>query len=132
MILASVRLIARDVRGLVAFYETVMGAKADWLAPVFAEIVTQGASLAIGSEETVALFQEGSAEAAANRTSIIELQVEDIDAEFARLKTLNVVHAPKLLPWGNRTFQLRDPEGNLVSLYMPETELAKARFGSRS
>lgn len=39
---------------------------------------------------------------------------------------------PKLLPWGNRTFQLRDPEGNLVSLYMPETEAAKARFGLRS
>lgn len=132
MKLASVRLIARDVRGLVAFYETVTGAKADWLAPVFAEIVTPGASLAIGSEDTVALFQEGSAEASANRTSIIELQVADIDAEFERLNGLDVVHEPKLLPWGNRTFQLRDPEGNLVSLYMPETEAAKARFGSRS
>ncbi len=132
MKLASVRLIARDVRGLVAFYETVTDVKADWLAPVFAEIVTPGASLAIGSEETVALFKEGSAEAAANRTSIIEFQVKDIDADFARLKTLDVVHEPKLLPWGNRTFQLRDPEGNLVSLYMPETEAAKARFGSRS
>ena len=132
MKLASVRLIARDVRGLVAFYETVTGTKAEWLAPVFAEIVTPGASLAIGSEETVALFQEGSAEAAANRTSIIELQVEDIDAEFARLKMQDLVHAPKLLPWGNRTFQLRDPEGNLVSLYMPETDAAKARFASLS
>ena len=132
MKLASVRLIARDVRGLVAFYETVTGVKADWLAPVFAEIVTPGASLAIGSEETVALLKEGSAEAAANRTSIIEFQVKDIDADFASLKTLDVVHEPKLLPWGNRTFQLRDPEGNLVSLYMPETEAAKARFGLRS
>ena len=67
MKLASVRLIARDVRGLVAFYETVTGVKADWLAPVFAEIVTPGASLAIGSEETVALLKEGSAEAAFER-----------------------------------------------------------------
>ena len=132
MKLASVRLIARDIRGLVAFYETVTDAKADWLAPVFAEIVTPGASIAIGSEATVALFQEGSAEAAANRTSIIEFQVNDIDAEFTQLKALEVVHAPKLLPWGNRTFQLRDPEGNLESLYMPETEAAKARFGLRS
>lgn len=72
MKLASVRLIARDIRGIVAFYETVTGAKADWLAPVIAEIVTPGASLAIGLEATVALFQEGSAEAAANRTSIVE------------------------------------------------------------
>lgn len=131
MKLASVRLIARDIRGLVAFYERVTGVEADWLAPVFAEIVMRGASLAIGSEETVVLFQEGSAEAAANRTSIIELEVGDIASEFARLKDLNVVHAPKLLPWGNRTFQLRDPEGNLVSLYMPESDAAIARFGGR-
>ena len=131
MKLASVRLIARDIRGLVAFYERVTGVEADWLAPVFAEIVTRGATLAIGSEETVVLFQEGSAEAAANRTSIIELEVGDIASEFARLKDLNVVHAPKLLPWGNRTFQLRDPEGNLVSLYMPESDAAIARFGGR-
>lgn len=95
MKLASVRLIARDIRGIVAFYETVTGAKADWLAPVFAEIVTPGASLAIGLEATVALFQEGSAEAAANRTSIVEFQVNDIDAEFTRLKALHVVHAPQ-------------------------------------
>jgi uncharacterized glyoxalase superfamily protein PhnB len=41
------------------------------------------------------------------------------------------VHEPKLLPWGNRTFQVRDPEGSAVSLFMPFTDAAKARFGSR-
>ncbi|WP_373355585.1 VOC family protein [Pseudoroseicyclus sp. CXY001] len=131
MKIASIRLIARDVQGLVAFYERVTGVKAQWLAPVFAEIVTPGASLAIGSEETVALFEAGSAEAGANRTAIIEFQVDDIDSEFARLEDLTVVHPPKMLPWGNRTFQLRDPEGNLVSLYSPESEAAKARFAQR-
>ena len=129
---ASVRLIAHDIKGLVAFYETLTGLKADWLAPVFAEIVTPSATLAIGSIETVALFQAGSAEPGANRTAIIELQVADLDAEFERLKGLaKVVHPPKLLPWGNRAFQLRDPEGTLVSLYMPVTGEAKARFGNR-
>lgn len=129
---ASLRLIARDINDLVAFYETLTGLKADWLAPVFAEIVTPSATLAIGSVETVALFQAGSAEPGANRTAIIELQVADLDAEFVRLKGLaEVVHPPKLLPWGNQTFQLRDPEGNLVSLYMPVTDEAKARFGNR-
>ena len=34
----------------------------------------------------MALFKEGSAEPAANRTAIIEFQVDDVDAEFARLK----------------------------------------------
>jgi len=39
---ASTRLIAADIKGMVAFYEMVTGLSADWLAPVFAEIVYPG------------------------------------------------------------------------------------------
>ena len=129
---ASVRLIAADIGAMVAFYEAVTGQAADWLAPQFAEIVTPAATLAIGSAETVAAFAEGSAEPAANRTAILEFMVDDVDAAFARLKDrAELVHAPKLLPWGNRSVQFRDPEGTVVSLFMPVTDAAKARFGSR-
>ena len=129
---ASTRLIARDIKVMVDFYEKVTGSKADWLAPIFAEIVTPAAVLAIGSAETVALFREGSAEPAANRTAILEFQVADVTAEFARLKDqVEVVHEPKMLPWGNCAAQFRDPEGTLISLYTPMTDAAKQRFGSR-
>jgi uncharacterized glyoxalase superfamily protein PhnB len=129
---ASTRLIAADIKRMVAFYEQVTGTTAQWLAPVFAEIVLPGAVIAIGSTETVPLFKEGSAEAGANRTAIIELLVDDVDAEFERLKDhVEVVSEPKLLPWGNRSTQFRDPEGSLVSLFTPATEAAKARFGAR-
>ena len=132
MKLASTRLIAGDIKTLVSFYEKVTAQKAEWLAPVFAEIVTPSAALAIGAAETVALFKEGSAEPAANRTAILEFQVGDVDAEFARLKDeVDVVHEPKMLPWGNRATQFRDPEGTLVSLYTPVTEAAEKRFGGR-
>jgi uncharacterized glyoxalase superfamily protein PhnB len=129
---ASTRLIAADIKAVVGFYEMVTGQPAEWLAPVFAEIVTPSATLAFGSVETVALFKEGSAEAAANRTAIIEFMVDDVDAEFARLiDKVEVVHEPKMMPWGNRSVQFRDPEGTLVSLFMPVTDAAKRRFGSR-
>lgn len=129
---ASTRLIAADIKALVSFYENVTGQTAEWLAPVFAEIVTPSATLAIGSVETVALFKEGSAEPAANRTAIIEFQVDDVEAEFARLKDqVEVVQEPRLMPWGNCAAQFRDPEGTLVGLYTPVTEAAKKRFGSR-
>lgn len=129
---ASTRLIARDIKALVGFYEKVTGQKAEWLAPVFAEIVTPAATLAFGAAETVALFKEGSAEPASNRTAIMEFQVEDVEAEFVRLKNdMEVVHEPKTMPWGNRAAQFRDPEGTLVLLYTPMTEAAKKRFGSR-
>ncbi|HEY5203024.1 MAG TPA: VOC family protein [Roseiarcus sp.] len=129
---ASTRLVAADIKAMVGFYELVTGQRAEWLAPVFAEIVTPAATLAIGSLETVALFKEGSAEPAANRTAIIEFMVDDVDAEFARLKDkIEVIHEPKLMPWGNRAAQFRDPEGTAVSLFMPATDAAKARFATR-
>ena len=83
---ASTRLIAADIKGMVAFYEMVTRLSAAWLAPVFAEIVTPVATLAIGSAETVALWKAGSAEPGANRTASIEFQVEDIDADYERLE----------------------------------------------
>ena len=129
---ASVRLIAADIKAMVIFYELVTGQTADWLAPQFAEIVTPAATLSIGSVETVAAFAEGSAEPGANRTAILEFMVADVDAVFDRLKgKAELVHEPKLLPWGNRTFQVRDPEGSAVSIFMPFTDAAKTRFGSR-
>ena len=129
---ASTRLIAADIKAMVAFYEMVTGLSADWLAPVFAEIVTPAATLAIGSAETVALWKEDSAEPGANRTAYIEFQVEDIDADYERLKDkVQLVHELKMMPWGNKTFQFRDPEGTAVSLYMPATDEAKKRFASR-
>jgi len=129
---ASTRLIAADIKILVSFYEKVTGQPAEWLAPVFAEIVTPIATLAIGAAETVALFKEGSAEPAANRTAIVEFRVDDVEAEFARLKDeVEVVQEPKMMPWGNLAAQFRDPEGTLVSLYTPVTEAAKQRFGLR-
>lgn len=128
----STRLIAKDIKAVVAFYETITGNSAAWLAPVFAEIVTPTAAIAVGSIETVPLFSEGSAEAAANRTAILEFMVNDVDAEFERLKDkVVVVQAPKLMPWGNRAAQFRDPEGTLVSLFTPFTDAAKHRFAGR-
>lgn len=129
---ASTRLVVRDIKAVVGFYEMVTGQTAEWLAPAFAEIVTSGATIALGSADTVALFKEGSAEPGANRTAILELMVADVDADFDRLAgDAEVVHEPKLMPWGNRTAQFRDPEGTLVALYTPVSDAAKERFAGR-
>ncbi|NMM46330.1 VOC family protein [Rhodospirillaceae bacterium KN72] len=129
---ASTRLYATDIAKMVAFYEMVTEREATWLAPVFAEIVTPGATIAIGAAETVALWKEGSGEPAMNRTATLEFQVDDVDADYARLKDkVTLVHALKTMPWGNKTFQFRDPEGTAVSLFAPITGSAKERFADR-
>ena len=56
----------------------------------------------------------------------------DPDAAFERLEgKVELVHGMKTMPWGNKTFQFRDPEGTAVSLYMPFTEAARQRFEAR-
>ena len=40
------------------------------------------------------------------------------------------MHELKMTPWGNKTFQFRDPEGTAVALCMPATDAAKASFAS--
>jgi predicted enzyme related to lactoylglutathione lyase len=126
---ASVRLITDDVAGLAGFYEQVTGQTARHYSADFAEVVLPGATLAIGSSATVKLFGEGSAEAAANRTAIVEFRVGDVDAEFARLRPVlgEVVQEPTTMPWGNRSLLFRDPDGTLVNLFTPVSPEAVAR-----
>ena len=127
----STRIITADVRRLVGFYELVTGASAMWGNELFAEIPTAVGTLAIGSDETVPLFGAGSAEPAANRSAILEFIVEDVDSEYERLRehVAEVVTTPTTMPWGNRALLFRDPDGNLVNLFTPVTEEARAKFG---
>jgi predicted enzyme related to lactoylglutathione lyase len=127
----STRIITADVSRLVEFYELVTKVSALWGNELFAEIPTPIGTLAIGSDKTVPLFGEGSAEPATNRSAILEFVVEDVDAEYERLRehVAEVVTAPTTMPWGNRALLFRDPDGNLVNLFTPVTDEARAKFG---
>ncbi|OBI47597.1 glyoxalase [Mycobacterium kyorinense] len=127
----STRVITADVKRLVEFYEMVTDVSAVWGNELFAEIPTPIGTLAIGSDKTVPLFGQGSAEPAANRSAIMEFIVEDVDAEYQRLRGRleKVVTEPTTMPWGNRALLFRDPDGNLVNLFTPVTEEARAKFG---
>lgn len=127
----STRIITADVGRLVAFYEAVTQIGAVWGNELFAEIPTPSGTLAIGSDKTVPLFGVGSAEAGVNRSVIVEFIVDDVDAEYARLRGQlgDVVTEPTTMPWGNRALLFRDPDGNLVNLFTPVTEQARAKFG---
>ena len=69
--------------------------------------------------------------AAANRTAIIEFIVDDVDAEYERLRghIFEVVTEPTTMPWGNRALLFRHPDGNLINLFTPVTDAARAKFG---
>ncbi|AJZ62262.1 glyoxalase-like domain protein [Paraburkholderia fungorum] len=116
---ASVRVITRHIEGLVEFYQKLSGLEAARPADGFAEIQFEGAVLAISSEHLIKLFNAGAATAAANRSAILEFEVEDVDAVFERMNALgtDIVMPATLMPWGNRSLLLRDPDGNLINVF---------------
>ena len=130
MIFTSVRIITGDIKRLVGFYERATGVTAAWSTEDFAEVTTPLATLAIGSDRTVALFGEGVARPASNRSVIIEFQVGDVDTAHQELAGWldEVVQPPTTMPWGNRSLLFRDPDGNLVNFFTPVTPAAIAKF----
>jgi predicted enzyme related to lactoylglutathione lyase len=132
MNLVSIRLITADVKALGQFYQHITGVKAIFYTDDFAELQTPNGTLAIGSTRTLQLFGGNDvAEAAQNRSAIIEFLSPDVDADFDRLAEWlgdAVVQKPTLMPWGNWSLLFRDPDGNLVNLFTPQSAEAIRKF----
>jgi uncharacterized glyoxalase superfamily protein PhnB len=126
MKLASIRLVTNDLERLIGYYELLTGVAATRLAPDFAEVRLPGAVLALSTERVVKQFNAGVCVAAANRSSILELQLgsaDEVDGLHARLADAraDIAMAPTTMPWGNRSLLLRDPDGNVVNVFARPT-----------
>jgi catechol 2,3-dioxygenase-like lactoylglutathione lyase family enzyme len=121
MKLTSVRIVTEDLPAMTAFYQKVT--ETDPISPFgghdYAEIHTDGSVLAITTIEGVNQYNAGAATAAANRSTILEFEVDDVDAERDRLRSCvtDWVQEPTSQPWGNRSMLFRDPDGNLINFY---------------
>ena len=122
MKLAFARLVTRDVLTLAEFYRQVLR-----VGPVGSEDYVQlnmnGNGLALSSKRSIDVFNAGAAEPGANRSLVLDFQVEDVDAERQRLKTIveDFVLEPTNQPWGTRSMLFRDHDGNLINFYAPAT-----------
>ena len=118
-VLVNTCIVSRDVKRLVEFYEPVLREKAKWSGADYAEFPTGRGVLAIFSDSAQQRYIPGSAEAANNRSVILEFKVADVDAEYQRLKEIvkTWVKFPTTQPWGTRSVYFRDPDGNLVDFY---------------
>ncbi|MGQ7855385.1 VOC family protein [Pedobacter sp. WC2501] len=98
----------------------------------FAELQTNSATLAIGSTRTLHFFGgDEIAQAAQNRTAIIEFMVQDVDGECQRLADFlqpYVVQMPTIMPWGNKSLLFRDPDGNLINFFTPVSPEAIKKY----
>ncbi|MEO8853928.1 MAG: VOC family protein [Ginsengibacter sp.] len=132
MNLASIRIITDNINKLVKFYEQVTGMPVVQYTPDFAELQTPTATLAIGSTNTLQFFGgEEAAKAAQNHSAIIEFRVADAEKDYERLADYlqnYIVQKPTTMPWGNKSFLFRDPDGNLVNFFTPVSPGAVKKF----
>lgn len=111
-------IISDDVLSLVKFYETVFGVKAaDDSNEIHAGVCIGSLNLIIDSSKLVenTAFHYVSGQSSDN--IIIGFNVEDVDSEYNRLCGLGVttLNAPVTHPWGARSFQFKDPDGNILN-----------------
>lgn len=108
-------LITDQVPALTKFYETILRTKAEG-SDVHAEINMDGGSFAIYSRE--AAIEDMSLEFGEGTTNFtLTFLVDDVDKEYERLQELGVkiLNAPKDYPWGARSMQFNDIDGNVIS-----------------
>ncbi|MBN1991959.1 MAG: VOC family protein [Anaerolineae bacterium] len=111
-------LITNNVPVLVDFYTKVLGVKVEG-DNVHAELHTEGAGIAIFSVEGMESMAPLSMQGAGYGSVTIAFEVKDVDAEYERLKALDVefVKLPATHPWGSRSVWFRDPDGNIIDLF---------------
>ena len=113
---SQVRLLVDDYGEAFAFYRELFGAE-----PRFGDASSDYASFLVG-DGTVAIFKrDEQAETLGLRlpgdAALLVLEVDDVDAEVARLAE-HVVAEPVSRPdWGGRVAYVRDPSGNPIELF---------------
>lgn len=121
MKLAFIRIVTDDVPALTRFYREITGADPKVFSDAYVEFPAAGATLAVSSQRTMDLYGAGATAPRANRSVVLDFQVDDVDRERARLAPMvkQFVLEPTNQPWGNRSMLFRDPEGNLINFFAP-------------
>ncbi|MCE5235035.1 MAG: VOC family protein [Clostridiaceae bacterium] len=109
MKIGEVCLLTSDVTRLSDFYKTLLhvdnGSDDDVHQFILAE------------ETTLTVYNDGAERGVSPQNICLAFTVDDVDAEFERLKALGVtiVSPPTIRPWGAKNMSFLDPDGNLVT-----------------
>jgi catechol 2,3-dioxygenase-like lactoylglutathione lyase family enzyme len=119
--LVNTCLITNDVKRLIEFYGHILALEAKKTGEDYAEFPTGVGVLAIFSADAQERYIPGSAEAAKNKSVVLQFRVDDVDQQYLRLRGFvkTWVKPPTTQPWGTRSIYFRDPDGNLVDFYAP-------------
>jgi predicted enzyme related to lactoylglutathione lyase len=111
-------LISKDVLNLVDFYEKLFDVTASEKGEYHSSLDICGLSLTIDAADIAdgdSVFSYVNCKASDN--TIICFNVDDVDAEYTRVLALGTIalNEPTTHPWGARSLQFRDPDGNIIN-----------------
>jgi predicted enzyme related to lactoylglutathione lyase len=114
----DVCLISKDVLNLVDFYEKLFDAAASEKGQYHSSVNIGGLWLTIDAAEiadSATVFSYVNAKASNN--TILCFNVDDVDAQYTHVLTLGAaaLNEPTTHPWGARSFQFCDPDGNIIN-----------------
>ncbi|MCL6604603.1 MAG: VOC family protein [Paenibacillus sp.] len=112
-------LITEDVISLMEFYKDVLQVEAvgDEIA---ARLRVKGDyHIDICSKQAMENLAPGSTDGIGYGGCTIEIEVDNVDKEYERLKKLDVKFnkLPQTYPWGRRSLWIQDRDGNIVNMY---------------
>lgn len=114
-------LITEDVGRLREFYQRVLNCRAEG-DDTHTEIQCEGVPFVLYDKAASMADMAFSYDASLGHGyTTLSFRVEDVDAEYARLREMGVVFMtrPRTYPWGARSAHFRDPDGNIVTLVTP-------------
>ena len=119
MKLALVTIVTTNLEQMRTFYQAVLQIEPQIYRGNYIEFALEAGTLALWRQSECAEYGLGVVRGAANDRVLIELEVADVDEEYARLKDLQVEWVQELTtqPWGHRAFYVRDPDGNVLNVH---------------
>ena len=119
MKLALVTIVTANLEPMRTFYQQVLQIEPQIYRGNYVEFTLEAGTLALWRQSECAEYGLGAVRGTANDRVLIELAVADVDQEYARLTGLqvDVIQELRTQPWGQRTFYVRDPDGNVLTLY---------------
>jgi catechol 2,3-dioxygenase-like lactoylglutathione lyase family enzyme len=120
MKLALVTIVTANLELMRTFYQEVLHIEPQIYRGNYVEFTLEAGTLALWRQSECAEYGLGALRGTANDRVLIELEVADVEREYARLKGLQIEWVQELTtqPWGHRAFYVRDPDGNVLNLYM--------------
>jgi len=105
--------VTNHVLRLRGFYESVFGGKAEG-DEMYSTLEINGTYFVFLAQKNPAFYYEFS-DGASN--TILSFNVDDVDAEYQRLLAFGaeMLNEPTTHPWGARSFQFKDPDGNILN-----------------